>query len=68
MSEKDQNIIANACHAFVESNGRDGDVLRLSGCSWRLKVQNWRIFFEFTGDIITLEDVQRRSSKTYSKR
>ena len=66
--DKDRSVILKACHNLVSSNGREGDLTRLSDCHWRLKLHNWRVFFDFIGEDITFTDVERRTSKTYSKR
>ncbi|MBF0500241.1 MAG: hypothetical protein HQM09_08915 [Candidatus Riflebacteria bacterium] len=60
----DQANINEALNNFLRKNGKF-DVIRLDANLWRLKMGDWRIFFEFNGDIIVFLNVERRTSKTY---
>lgn len=63
LDKADQKVVNTEINSFLV--GKKVDVLRLDGVKWRLKVDDWRIFFFYEGDLITFTELKRRSSKTY---
>ncbi|MBF0548548.1 MAG: type II toxin-antitoxin system RelE/ParE family toxin [Candidatus Riflebacteria bacterium] len=66
LNKEVQESISKLIDAFLA--GEKVDVLRLTGKKWRLKMGDWRVFFDFEGEVITLTSVGRRTTTTYKKR
>ncbi|MBF0409554.1 MAG: hypothetical protein HQM10_19595 [Candidatus Riflebacteria bacterium] len=63
LDKADQIIINSEMNRFID--GEKVDVRRLDGKQWRLKINDWRVFFFYEDDLIIFSEVKRRSSKTY---
>ncbi len=66
LAKREQDRIRKAVEAMVANPSR-AHIVKLAGNLWRLRVGDWRIFFEMDNEagIITALSVARRSSKTY---
>ena len=49
-------------------DGKPVDIIRLDKDLWRLKVDVWRVFIRFKGDLAEILTVERRKTTTYRKR
>ncbi len=63
ISKADQDVVNDEINNFLA--GKKVDIRRLDDVEWRLKVNDWRVFFDYEGDLITFTSVKRRTSKTY---
>ena len=63
---KEQKKIVDEIDLFED--GKPVDIIRLDKDLWRLKIDVWRVFFRFKGDLAEILTVERRKTTTYKKR
>lgn len=66
LPEKEQKKIVDEIDLFED--GKQVDIIRLGKNLWRLKVDVWRVFISFEGDLAEILTVERRKTTTYKKR